>query len=162
MNARQVLAGAAAGTLATVPMSLVMAGAFGTGLVKAPPPPEQITATAEQKTGLHRWLPPEAFDLRWVAAHFGYGAACGVLYSLARQALPRSEVLGGLLFGEAVWAGSYLGYLPAVGLYPPPQKDVPGRTAVMIAAHAVFGLATAEIDRRLEGRRPGEAGSAAR
>lgn len=68
----------------------------------------------------------------------GVGAAYGVAAAL-RPALagPATGVAAGL----AVWAGSYLGWLPAAGLHPSPGRDRPGRPAAMVASHAAFGAA---------------------
>jgi hypothetical protein len=41
----------------------------------------------------------------------------------------------------AVWAGSYLGLLPAAGILPSATRDYPERNAVMIGAHVVWGAA---------------------
>ncbi|MCA1636528.1 MAG: hypothetical protein LC802_23280 [Acidobacteria bacterium] len=41
----------------------------------------------------------------------------------------------------AVWAGSYLGWLPAAGILRPATEHPPRRTALMIAAHVVWGVA---------------------
>jgi uncharacterized membrane protein YagU involved in acid resistance len=45
----------------------------------------------------------------------------------------------GISFGLLVWAISYLGLLPALGLYPSPRKDTGRRTAIMVLAHIVWG-----------------------
>ena len=82
---------------------------------------------------------------RWVAAHLGFGAGAGIAYALGRSLFPRSRVLSGLAFGGAVWGISYVGLMPALGLYPAPDEDDPSRTAVMIAAHAVYGVTLAEV-----------------
>lgn len=38
-----------------------------------------------------------------------------------------------------VWSGSYLGLLPALNILPPATEHPPGRNALMIAAHVVWG-----------------------
>ena len=45
------------------------------------------------------------------------------------------------LYGLAVWAGSYLGLLPALGIMSPATDHPLRRTALMIAAHLVWGSA---------------------
>jgi hypothetical protein len=49
-----------------------------------------------------------------VAAHFGYGAAAGIVYAL----LPRRMISSGS-YGALVWALSYLGWIPLAQTLPP-------------------------------------------
>ena len=140
--------GGLAGLLGTGLMTLALAGARAAGLLRTPPPAE-VTGRAQEKAGLRRHVPEPAFRASWLAAHFGYGAACGGGYALLRPGLPASPPAAGLAYGGAVWALSYLGLLPALGLYPRPEEDSRSRLAVMIAAHAVFGVTVAEAERRL-------------
>ena len=140
--------GGLAGLLGTGLMTLVIAGARAARLLRTPPPAE-ITERAQQQAGVRRRIPAPAFRASWLSAHFGYGAACGAVYTLVRPGLPASTAAAGLVYGGAVWAMSYLGLLPALGLYPRPADDSRSRMAVMIAAHAVFGVSVAEAERRL-------------
>jgi uncharacterized membrane protein YagU involved in acid resistance len=82
-----------------------------------------------------------------IAAHFGYGAATGVLYALAA---PRGSILSGAAYGFMVWAVSYFGIMPGLRILWP-AHDHPGRrNALMIAAHLVWGSALARTLRDLE------------
>src|SRR5687768_3494177 len=77
--------------------------------------------------------PRAALDPLSLVLHLGFGAAAGAL----RAALaPRSS---GVAFGLGVWAASYAGWAPALGLMPPPTRDRPGRPATMIIAHVIYG-----------------------
>jgi uncharacterized membrane protein YagU involved in acid resistance len=110
-----------------------------------PLPPRAVTMEIAEETGVKEHLDePERKGLTW-AAHFAYGAACGVAYApLARHSdLP--PALSGAAFGVAVWAGSYLGWLPAAGIIRPATEHPPRRTALMIAAHVVWGVAAGLI-----------------
>ncbi len=78
-----------------------------------------------------------------------YGAVSGVVFRSVRRWLPDSSVLAGVLFGGAVWAVSYVGVMPSLGLYPWPREDRPSRVAVMIGAHLVYGGVAAAPDERL-------------
>ena len=78
----------------------------------------------------------------------GLRKAPGAVYALVRGVLPRSTVASGLIYGEALWAVSYLGLLPALGLYALPEDRTLSQTAVMMAAHAVYGVTVAEADRQ--------------
>jgi hypothetical protein len=113
------------------------------------PPPAEIARTAAAKAGVEA-EPPSWLDRAvWLAEHAAYGAGCGVGYALARPRLPASPVVAGLYWGGAIWGISYLGLMPALGLYPWPDDDRPTRAGVMIAAHAVYGVTLAELARRL-------------
>lgn len=150
---RRVIGGTLAGLLATGPMTAVIYAGRRAGLLWNPPP-RQITGRALRRLRGQGRMAGPAFQASWLAAHFGYGSAAGVVYSLVRRLLPGRPALAGLTFGEGVWAASYLGLMPEMRLYPRPQQDTGSRTAVMIAAHAVYGVALAELFTRLTGRRP--------
>src|SRR6185312_8597161 len=95
-----VLRGSMAGAAATVPMTLVIEAGRAVGWVRTPPP-EQITANVAERAGKAPSRQNPVFSAAWLAAHLGYGAACGALYALVRPLLPRSDVAAGLLFGGA-------------------------------------------------------------
>ncbi|MHB1132558.1 MAG: DUF6789 family protein [Chloroflexota bacterium] len=145
---KRLVRGILAGTLATVPMTGVIATGRAARLLFTPPP-VQITARVGDKAGITAQTSGPAFQASWLAAHFGFGAFLGGLYVLARPLLPGNTWIAGPLYGLLAWAANYLGAMPALGLYPWPKDDSRGRTAVMIAAHFVFGLATAVAARRL-------------
>jgi hypothetical protein len=139
------------GTIAGIAGTAVMTGVMTLGKAQGwmgTSPPRKITVTAGRKIGVPTWAIPDSIeDIVSLAAHFGYGAACGLVFALARPLLPRNKVIAGLMFGEAIWGISYLGYLPALGLYPPPDEDTASRAGTMVAAHAAFGLTLSEAER---------------
>ena len=140
--------GALAGLAATVPMTAMIGAAQAAGLIGTPPPVE-ITENAAEQAGEDPDRQSPEFQAAWLAAHIGYGAACGVVFAAIRPVLPRSDLVAGLLFGGAVWAVSYIGLLPSLNLYPAAEDDSNQRQVAMIAAHAVFGTALAGIEDRL-------------
>lgn len=152
-----LIQGGLAGLAATVPMTAVIAGGRAAGWLRTPPPVE-ITENVAEMVGEDPDLTSPEFQAAWLAAHFGYGAVCGAVYAAVRPGLPCSDAVSGLLFGGAVWGVSYLSLMPALHLFPPATEDSPRRKAIMIAAHAVFGLSLAGIERAL---RAGEAPIAA-
>jgi uncharacterized membrane protein YagU involved in acid resistance len=79
--------------------------------------------------------------------HFGYGAATGALYAAAGGS---RSLLAGAAYGVAVWAASYLGHLPALGILEPAVRHPPRRNALMIAVHLVWGATLAANLRDLE------------
>jgi uncharacterized membrane protein YagU involved in acid resistance len=82
-----------------------------------------------------------------LAAHFGYGAATGALYALAK---PGGSVLRGAAYGLLVWIVSYFGIMPGLGILRPAHDHPLRRNALMIAAHLVWGSALATTLRDLE------------
>ena len=136
-----VLRGVLAGLVATAPMSLAM-GAMKKLLPRReryPLPPHQITADIVEKAGAGEKMGPGARSVVAAVGHFGYGAAQGGLYGAISRRLPGSAALKGVIFGLAVWTGSYLGLLPLTGIYRPATEYPARRNALMIAAHVVWG-----------------------
>jgi len=109
-------------------------------------PPTVVTARALRSAGIQR--PAAAAALIAPVSHLGFGAAGGVLYALVRRLVPGvpGSVLG-VAFGLAVWAVSYRGWIPALGILPQPESDERGRPAVMVAAHVVYGLVLGRLVR---------------
>lgn len=140
---RQVVTGSLAGLAATAPMTVFMEAAFPAlpEREQYPLPPRQVTARVGERAGVWHEMSESGRKAATLAAHFGYGAAAGALYGLVAPALPLPPALRGAGYGLTVWAGSYLGLLPAAGLFPPAPQEPAGRNALMIAAHLVWGLA---------------------
>ena len=91
----------------------------------------------------HATLPPGTFVLvdqfvdrthKRESSFFGKGCVAHV-----SMAHPISPLLQGIVFGSAVWFVSYMGWVPALGLMPPPHRDRPGRQLVMVLAHWIYG-----------------------
>jgi uncharacterized membrane protein YagU involved in acid resistance len=148
---RGLLLGAAAGTAATVPMTVyweVMHNRLP-GEPPRPLPPREVVEALAVKAGVSRQL--SETDIEWLAlaAHVGYGAVTGALFGAMAPSGSRA-VGAGMLFGIGVWAASYLGWLPAAGVRHSPRYDVPARTALILTSHLVWGAATGLL---LAGRR---------
>jgi hypothetical protein len=142
-TAARLLSGLGSGLAATGVMSV----AFGIGrLVGAIDrlPPRRI---------VDRLLPslpgPARGPLEWVL-HFGYGGAAGAAYAAVARPETRG-VLTGSLFGLAVWAGGYEGWVPMIGALPPAHRDRRGRALTILLAHVVYGGALGAVARRLGG-----------
>jgi hypothetical protein len=142
--------GAVAGLAGTAAHSAVMAGGKATGLMHTPSP-KQITANMLRKTGIDEHPSGPELTAAWTMNHVAYGVGTGILYELVRPMLPASPIVAGLLFGGAVWAGSYFKLMPELGLHPPADEDSKSRQLVMALAHAAYGIALAEADERLRG-----------
>lgn len=151
--------GGIAGCAGTASMSAVMIAASRAGLLGRQPP-ERVAEEALGAVGIQHAARTQ--DLLAVALHFGFGAAMGALFGLLhrRLTLKVGAEPQGLIFGTLVWATSYKGWLPALGIMPPPERDRPGRPQTMILAHWVYGwtlgrsLGMASGVRRLLARDP--------
>ncbi len=138
------IVGAVAGAAATIPMTLAMAA-----MHRRLPlwqryrlPPRTITLRLANRVGIGRHLDEPARSAATVAGHFGYGALVGAVYAVTCGARRERPVVAGAAFGLAVWGASYLGWIPAAGIMRPATDQPTERTALMIAAHLVFGTAT--------------------
>lgn len=128
----RLLAGAAAGVLATGAHTLVMWTAKRAGLL-GELPPRKITRAL-----LGPFRSRRALDAQTALAHVGFGLALGAAFAL----LPRRwrSPATGTAFGTLVWATSYVGWVPRLGVMPKPTWDRPGRPTAMVLAHVAFGL----------------------
>jgi hypothetical protein len=136
-----LLRGAATGFVATIPMSFVMAKMHDNlprerDMELAP---LEVTKGAAEAAGIRKHIPPDLMPSAALAAHFGYGAAGGVLYQLIARSNPAARILLGTVFGFGVWAAGYLGYLPALGIRRSATEDPAERNVTMVAAHLVWG-----------------------
>lgn len=151
-TAFKYIRGALAGLAATVPMTFAMEMMYRNlpREEKAPLPPRELTMKAAEAAGVKQTLlQQERFSLT-LLLHFGYGAACGLLYaaSFNQLRLPhplKNRSLGptkGILFGVGVWTCSYMGWIPAIRMMRPANQHPARRSAVMIGAHIVWGVTT--------------------
>ena len=152
----RILLGALAGLAATGPMTLAMK-LMHEHLPREeryPLPPRQVTEGLAEKAGVNERLDEEEREAATWVSHFAYGATCGALYgAVSGEKTDEHALLAGVGFGLAVWAGSYLGWLPAAGIISPATEHPARRTALMIAAHAVWGATTAVGVERLSDAR---------
>jgi uncharacterized membrane protein YagU involved in acid resistance len=150
---RSVLAGSAAGCVATAPMTAVMEGVrrLLPPDQQDPLPPRQITERAADAVGLADDLTEDQKEAATAAAHFGFGATAGAAYGLVAPHLPFGPVGNGVGYGLAVWAGSYFGWLPATGLYKEPENEPAGRHLKMAVSHVVWGVTLGLIHHALAG-----------
>ncbi len=142
----RLLIGAIAGFAGTLAMTAAMRRMHET----LPPPerypltPREIIDSAADAAEVP--LSGEAAKDVTTAAHFLYGAASGALLGVANASL--GPVAGGAA-GVGVWLGSYMGWIPAVKLLKPATDHPPRRNLLMLAAHVVWGVATAGAMREL-------------
>lgn len=137
-------AGAVAGAAATVPMSLLMWGAQRAGWMGEQPPrkiTDEAVEVADETVDADVDPPQPARQGLTALNHLAFGAVAGIPFALVHRLFPAplARVPAGAAYGVGVWASAYLGWLPALGIMPPADRDRPGRPASMIAAHLVYG-----------------------
>jgi hypothetical protein len=136
---REAVRGTLAGAMATIWMTAVMFAAQRLGLM-GEQPPRTLTSRALGRAGIGQRVPEPAHDLLAAVAHVGFGAAIGAAFAVAstrRGPAPRTPT-GGVVLATGVWASSYLGWGPSLGLTPPAHGGL--RPAIsMIVAHWVYG-----------------------
>jgi hypothetical protein len=139
--------GAAGGFLGTVAVQALMAAGKKWAPQTLPPvrqePGEFMVDQAEKV------LPPVARDhvpkpVENAAAAglgVGYGVAFGALYGALR---PRggNAFVDGALLGLGCWAAGYLGWLPALGLMPPINRQTAPEVAGPVVDHLAYGMVT--------------------
>ena len=144
-NLFAALRGTVAGTIATLPMTLFMLAMHQLlpRWQRYALPPEEITreATERMQVRQHMTRPQELGAT--LVSHFGYGASMGLFYSLFVEPWSLATAFKGMLFGLLIWAGSYLGWLPAANFSVAAPKEPLRRNALMIVAHLIWGTTTA-------------------
>jgi uncharacterized membrane protein YagU involved in acid resistance len=133
--------GAAAGLVATVPMTLFMRSAW-----KRLPareqyalPPRQVTRNLMRPRRFFR-LSPKKQTMLTILLHFLFGAAAGSIYGLVEEKVPLRGAVKGSLAGLVLWTVSYLGWIPAMGILPPATEHPWRRNVMMITAHLIWGI----------------------
>jgi uncharacterized membrane protein YagU involved in acid resistance len=121
-------------------MSSLMVGAKRAGFV-GEMPPEKITAAMLQRAGIDR--SGDQQDALAAVLHFGFGATAGAAFGVIAPKSLVVRVPAGMAYGAAIWGVSYMGWVPALGIMPPADRDRRDRQAVMLAAHLIYGTALA-------------------
>lgn len=136
----RLLLGALGGLVATGPMSVAMVMLHRRLPIKDrhPLPPREISVKAAHKVTCD--IDGQTKSLLTVANHFAYGVAAGTVYSFTTGSAPGFAMRKGVFFGLALWAVSYLGLLPGLGLLKPATQISAPRNTLMIAVHLLWGL----------------------
>jgi hypothetical protein len=136
----RILLGAIAGVIGTYTMTLAKILLFA-GLPsreRYPLPPREITQDVAERLAGRPLHNERSLFTGTLAAHFGFGALCGMLLT-GLNLHRRRPVLSGVGFGLSVWVVSYLGWIPASGILKIASRQPLGRNLLMIAVHAVWG-----------------------
>ena len=147
---KSMVRGVAAGFAGTIVMSVVMLVLKGAGMEPGKLEPREVAENVEEKIGVRSLLSRRAFEVSWIALHFGYGSASGAAYALVRKVSgPARSASAGPFFGVLLWTLGYCGWLPLFGLYPPPTRVPKRKVAANIIAHVTYGTTTAAAYRML-------------
>jgi uncharacterized membrane protein YagU involved in acid resistance len=155
---KQVLAGAAAGLIASIPMGLMMKG-MDRFLPKSPDshpenfeplPPKKITRAIAHKAGGEGLIEPGAGwePATWLG-HLAFGATAASLYPFLTQKLRIPPVIRGMLFALGVWALSYQGWIPKAEILPPASEQPARRNLIMVTSHLLWGSLVSLLELRL-------------
>jgi pimeloyl-ACP methyl ester carboxylesterase/uncharacterized membrane protein YagU involved in acid resistance len=106
--------------------------------------PQEVIKWTETQVG-HPQALSDGQEMKAAAgAHLGYSALMGTLYGLARplmQTVPTP--LAGAAFGLGVWALSFEGWMPALGIIERTTDKPAQKWLVPIMGHMVYGAVTA-------------------
>jgi hypothetical protein len=136
---RAIVRGSAAGAIATAAMSAILIGSKKLGFL-GEMPPRKIVRSTRRRLGL-RGVSTHRENVVSTVAHWAFGVGAGALlgaFHRKRVALSKAAALGAA-YGVAIWAVSYRGWVPALGIMRHPGKDRPGRPTSMVVAHLVYG-----------------------
>jgi putative membrane protein len=112
-------------------------------------PPRLITEEIAERVGLDDTMSEDQLVGLTIFSHFGYGALFGAVYALFEERMPLHSSLKGALTGLAIWIGSYLGWLPALGILRPATRHPWRRNLMMVLAHFIWGITLGEVVRKL-------------
>jgi uncharacterized membrane protein YagU involved in acid resistance len=135
------LSGACAGFAGTLPMTIFMllTQRFLPRDQRYDLPPEIITKELAHRAHVRHHMNKIEVLGATTVSHFAYGAAMGTLYSPLAKRIPLPAIIKGVLFGLFIWAASYLGLLPLLGMSESGHREPGRRNLMMIAAHIIWG-----------------------
>lgn len=136
---KAIVDGGLGGCLGTAAMSLLMLAAEEAGLMGGHPPKKIVTAALDA-IGMGGQS-DRTENVLAALTHFGFGVAAGSLFAVLhrRLHLPIPPAVHGIIFGSLVWGASYKGWVPALGIMPPAERDKLARPEVMLIAHWIYG-----------------------
>jgi hypothetical protein len=125
-NRRKLVAGVAAGAVATVLMTALMFAAPAFAGARLPDIAERVVAAMRARP----LLCALAFAL-----HFGYGGLAGALYAAGAR---RVTIASGVFFGLGLWGVAVAVYAPLIGMGFVASHQ-PALAALVLPAHLLYG-----------------------
>jgi uncharacterized membrane protein YagU involved in acid resistance len=146
----KVTRGAIAGTIATIPMTLVMINFFRRLPLEQryPLPPRLIIESLQESGQMRPSMDDASATHTTLLAHFTYGAVTGALFPYLERGRGH-DFFTGAAFGVGVWAASYMGWIPAANILTPATRHPPKRNVLMVTAHLAWGAALAGVSAAL-------------
>lgn len=138
---KRAVSGALAGIAGTAAMSAALGVSDAFGVMDKQPPRMIIEALLPD-------LDEAETNATAVVCHIGYGKLAGVGYTMVVAPEHRNAATG-ILYGAAVWAAGYEGWLPLLGILPPAHRDKPSRAWTMFLAHIIYGAVLGRTAGRL-------------
>lgn len=140
--------GALAGAVGTAAMTLMMRKVAPKVIPEEMRPdefvPKKVVEWAEERAGRPHALPEDREMGVAMGAHFTYGSGAGALYGIVRSQVDGIPApLAGMMFGAALWAVGFEGWLPALGVQEATTDQPPKKWPMPIMAHLVYGTTTA-------------------
>ena len=140
--------GALAGSLAAACMTVIRMAARRRGVIEKTVP-QAAEEWLSQRSGMGRNAHPIVHHLTAHAMHIGYGATLGAAYAAMTRGRSPNLTARGLAYGVGVWLfGSWL-LLPLLRAKQAPWRKRASENLVDLAAHLVFGAATALVSEEL-------------
>jgi hypothetical protein len=113
--------------------------------------PKKPVEWAEEQLGHPNALTEDQEMKVAMGAHFTYGSSNGALYGLLRSQMDGLPApLMGAIFGVGLWAVSFEGWMPALGIMEAPTEKSPKKVPMPIMAHILYGATTALAYEALE------------
>ncbi len=144
--------GALAGAAATTTMTTYMWLAQQSGLYRKELPPTKVTRSVARTLGIE----PDTSETQTLltgALHWAFGMLGGAMFGVIVHKIARlPRWLGGIVFGLLVWGISYMGWVPALGILPPPWNQRPRHGSMPLVAHVIYGATLGLLIGRWERR----------
>jgi hypothetical protein len=138
------LAGAAGGAVMAMMMQKIAPKVMPQSMRPDEFIPKKAIQWAERTAGRPDALGDSTEMKAAMGAHLGYSALAGAVYGLARPLARDLPVpISGAAFGMGVWALSFEGWMPAMGIMERTTDEPPRKWPAPIMGHAIYGVATA-------------------
>jgi pimeloyl-ACP methyl ester carboxylesterase len=110
---------------------------------------DRLTEAGEELAEAVELVPESVEKVAAQALGVGYGMTFALLFAATRPKV-RHVILEGSALGFITWAAGYLGWLPAMRLMKPVDRQKPVQVFNAVGSHLAFGVATVALYRELQ------------